>query len=93
MIEITKNAFGQYETGTPETLAENVQSVVKRLTELKGVGPATASLLLSVAYPRAVPFFSDELFYWTAATGEKVKLEKIKYNLKEYGEIVKEVSA
>ena len=34
------------------------------LTTLKGVGPATASLILSCWDPRKVPFFSDEVFRW-----------------------------
>ncbi|KAF9034442.1 hypothetical protein BDZ89DRAFT_1157995 [Hymenopellis radicata] len=29
-------------------------------TQVKGVGPATASLILSLIYPRNIPFFSDE---------------------------------
>ena len=37
---------------------------LKILTELKGIGPATASLLLSVFDPEAVVFFSDEVFRW-----------------------------
>ena len=33
---------------------------MRKLTELKGVGEATASLILSVASPEKVPFMSDE---------------------------------
>ncbi|GLB35968.1 hypothetical protein LshimejAT787_0302560 [Lyophyllum shimeji] len=39
---------------------EEVQKAMDILCELKGVGPATASLLLSLLYPRTIPFFSDE---------------------------------
>jgi hypothetical protein len=37
---------------------------MKMLTQLKGVGPATASLVLSSISPITYPFFSDELFRW-----------------------------
>ncbi|OIW26104.1 hypothetical protein CONLIGDRAFT_656656 [Coniochaeta ligniaria NRRL 30616] len=51
------------------------------LTKLKGIGPATASLLLSVLHPERVIFFADEAFYWLCCSGQK---ESIKYNAKEY---------
>lgn len=44
---------------------EDVMKALKILTRLRGIGPATASLLLSVCSPDEVPFFSDELFRWT----------------------------
>ena len=37
-----------------------VETAMTILCELKGVGPATASLILSLLYPLTVPFFSDE---------------------------------
>jgi hypothetical protein len=67
---------------------------LKKLITLKGIGPATASLLLSVAAPDVVPFFSDELFKWCvwdeqgAPGGWK---RKIKYNLKEYEMLLEKV--
>jgi len=39
---------------------ESILSLVDILIELKGVGPATASLILSLYCPRDIPFFSDE---------------------------------
>ncbi len=58
---------------------------------LKGIGPATASLLLSVLRPAEIPFFSDELFRWSVWDDEmgggkdgKGWQRKIKYNIKEY---------
>jgi hypothetical protein len=48
---------------------------------LKGVGPATASLLLSVHDPKNIIFFSDEAYRWLVAGGEKVHLT---YTTKEY---------
>jgi hypothetical protein len=54
------------------------------LTKLKGIGPATASLLLTVHDPDKVIFFSDEAFYWLCCGGKKAP---IKYNAKEYQEL------
>ncbi|KAF3039189.1 hypothetical protein E8E12_006806 [Didymella heteroderae] len=72
---------------------------LKTLTSLRGIGPATASLLLSVHQPDSVPFFSDELFRWTqwdvvGKTGDGVGWNrKIKYNVGEYKEVLKSVEA
>jgi hypothetical protein len=38
--------------------------MLDQLTKLKGVGPATASLIASCYDPDHIPFFSDELFRW-----------------------------
>ena len=67
---------------------------LKILTNLKGIGPATASLLLSVAAPDVVPFFSDELFRWcmwdeSGSPGGWQR--KIKYNVKEYEMLLEKV--
>ena len=66
---------------------------------LKGVGPATASLLLSVLRPAEIPFFSDELFRWSVWDDEtgsgkdgKGWQRKIKYNVKEYEMMLDRVS-
>lgn len=59
----------------------NVAAALTILTKLKGIGPATASLLLSVHDPTRVIFFSDEAFYWMCCSGKKAP---IKYNAKEY---------
>ncbi|KAF2184302.1 hypothetical protein K469DRAFT_709028 [Zopfia rhizophila CBS 207.26] len=64
---------------------------LKILTELKGIGPATASLLLAVYAPDAVPFFSDELFRWVQwdESGKPGGWQrKIGYTNKEYGHLV-----
>jgi len=45
-------------------------SAIKTLAKLKGVGPATASLLLAVYDPDTVPFFADELYWWVCCEGE-----------------------
>jgi hypothetical protein len=71
-------------------------SALKVLVALKGIGPATASLLLSVAAPETVPFFSDELFRWcmwdeSGSPGGWQR--KIKYNAKEYEMLLEKVDA
>lgn len=70
---------------------------LKILTALRGIGPATASLLLSVYQPDEVPFFSDELFRWTHwdAPGKKEYNwdRSIKYNVTEYKELLASVEA
>ena len=51
------------------------------LTKLRGIGPATASLLLAVHEPQQVIFFSDEAFQWLCCGGKKSPMQ---YNVKEY---------
>ncbi|ROT42284.1 hypothetical protein SODALDRAFT_326466, partial [Sodiomyces alkalinus F11] len=58
---------------------------LKMLTKLKGIGPATASLLLAVHFPDEVPFFSDESYYWLCNKGQQGPL---KYNMKEYETLI-----
>ncbi|QYS97133.1 hypothetical protein H0G86_004368 [Trichoderma simmonsii] len=70
--------------------SKDIGSGVRLLSELKGVGPATASLLLSVHDPERVIFFSDEAFYWLCCEGKKAP---IKYNPKEYLELRTEAEA
>ncbi|KAI1501155.1 hypothetical protein F5X99DRAFT_209838 [Biscogniauxia marginata] len=62
----------------------NPSKALDTITKLKGIGPATASLLLSVHDPGRVIFFSDEAFYWLCRDG---KISPIKYNPKEYLEL------
>ena len=57
---------------------------LKHLISLSGIGPATASLLLAIYDPAAVPFFSDELFRWVCWDAKAKWAAKIKYNTKEY---------
>ena len=61
--------------------------------KLKGIGPATAALLLSTNNPEEHPFFSDELFrwaFWSDAPGSRWD-RKIKYSLKEYRDLLARV--
>ncbi|CAK4026409.1 Hypothetical predicted protein [Lecanosticta acicola] len=65
---------------------EGVKAALDVLTKLKGIGPATASLLLSVCHASRVPFFSDELYrfcFWEEGKGTGWD-RPIKYKLKEY---------
>lgn len=70
--------------------SKDAMTALKILTRLRGIGPATASLLLSVYQPDTVPFFSDELFRWTHwdGTGKTGWGRSIKYNVTEYKEIL-----
>lgn len=62
----------------------DVSGTLDILTQLKGIGPATASLLLAVHDAENVIFFADEAFYWLCCNGSKAP---IKYNQKEYTEL------
>jgi hypothetical protein len=62
-----------------------VTKAIKELTALKGIGPATASLILSIHDPAKTIFFSDEAFLWLCCGCKKIP---IKYNAKEYEELV-----
>lgn len=61
--------------------SSNPSTAIKSLSRLKGIGPATASLLLAVHYPEQVLFFSDEAYYWLCNKGQRSSL---KYNMTEY---------
>ncbi|KAK0476124.1 hypothetical protein IW261DRAFT_440340 [Armillaria novae-zelandiae] len=64
---------------------DRVKESMGALCELKGVGPATASLILSLVYPENIPFFSDEVTVdvLSPAGGRK----GIKYTMKTYKEL------
>ncbi|KFY77971.1 hypothetical protein V499_02784 [Pseudogymnoascus sp. VKM F-103] len=59
-------------------------SAIRTMSLLSGVGPATASLLLSVHDPDNVIFFSDEAYRWLVCGGKE---QSIKYSLKEYEQL------
>ncbi|KAF7560914.1 hypothetical protein G7046_g3246 [Stylonectria norvegica] len=62
----------------------DVPAALALLTKLKGIGPATASLLLTVHDPDKVIFFSDEAYYWLCCDGTK---SSIKYTATEYADL------
>jgi hypothetical protein len=63
---------------------QNAQKALDTLVKLRGIGPATASLLLNVHDADRVVFFSDEAYYWLCCGGNK---SPIKYNAREYAEL------
>lgn len=65
---------------TKEEITTTITSALDRVCKLKGVGPATGTLILSVFSPDAVPFFQDELFAWLIPEHSA----KLKYDKKEY---------
>ncbi|KAK2046917.1 hypothetical protein LZ31DRAFT_180469 [Colletotrichum somersetense] len=73
--ETVKKAIDNYRDMADLSAALNL------LTKMKGIGPATASLILAVHYPHNVLFFSDEAYYWLCNKGQKAS---IKYNMEEY---------
>ncbi|KAI1414040.1 hypothetical protein F5Y13DRAFT_21306 [Hypoxylon sp. FL1857] len=75
---LIQEAVKKYRTNSNASKALNI------IAKLRGVGPATASLLLSVHEPKTVIFFSDEAFYWLCRDGHK---SHIKYNSTEYEEL------
>lgn len=60
----------------------NVAAAMTALTKMRGIGPATAALLLSVHDAERVIFFSDEAFWWLCCDGKRGA--PIKYTPKEY---------
>lgn len=77
--QISGEAFAMYEDDI-----FNIKGAVKKLSELRGIGPATASLLLSVHDPDSVLFFGDEVYWWLCCKGKR---RSIKYNFKEQEEL------
>ncbi|TQS34583.1 hypothetical protein Golomagni_05026 [Golovinomyces magnicellulatus] len=73
----TKSAFDYY----TENKNDIVGTLEKLTKPLKGIGPATGSLLLSIHDPENVVFFSDELYRWLCVDGRKVSL---RYTVKEF---------
>ncbi|KAF4551684.1 Hypothetical protein D9617_12g035720 [Elsinoe fawcettii] len=73
---------------SPPIPTSSALAALKHLTVLSGIGPATASLLLSTLHPEHLPFFSDELFRWVTFADEGPKGKgwerKIGYTVKEY---------
>ena len=79
------SAAAQSLSGINRTMAKDsiVADVISSLSEvckLKGVGPATGTLILSVFKPDLVTFFQDETFHWLCDASQ----QKLKYDKKEY---------
>lgn len=82
VVHITKEGFALYSEDT-----SNVIPALKAIAQLKGVGPATASLILAIHDPENVIFFSDEAFRWLVNDGT------LKYDFKEYKALYDKSSA
>lgn len=91
---VQQNSGESVEQTTSEAFSsESWPESLNILVKLKGIGPATAALLLSTYEPEELPFFSDELFrwaFWKDAPGSRWD-RKIKYSLKEYRDLVARV--
>ncbi|KAI1179104.1 hypothetical protein F4777DRAFT_535613 [Nemania sp. FL0916] len=86
---VSSNDGDSVKTTIQDALAQywsenNVSKAIDAIAKLKGIGPATASLLLSVHDPDRVIFFSDEAFWWLCSGGQK---SVIKYTAKEYQQL------
>lgn len=71
VLECTSAAISALPTAHPVLDAENAfpQTSMDALKPLRGVGVATASLVLSIAtgrseYTQQIPFYSDDMFLW-----------------------------
>ncbi|KAK0117973.1 hypothetical protein ONS95_012284 [Cadophora gregata] len=82
VADATKDAFAAYAKDN-----KDIATVISKLSALKGIGPATASLLLAIHDPQNVVFFSDELFSYLTADGKKIEP---KYTTKEFEAIFAE---
>ncbi|KAL8690351.1 MAG: hypothetical protein Q9218_004192 [Villophora microphyllina] len=96
--QTTSSAFSIFSSNdTP-----NPAKAISTLCKLKGIGPASASLILACYDPVTIPFFSDQLFRWlhweikedkstkrkrTAESKDEGWNRKIKYTAKEYADI------
>lgn len=88
--ETIQQAIETYKSAPPSpgpssSPGSRASAALKILTTLKGIGPATASLLLAVHFPAEAPFFADEAFLWLCCGGKKDAV--IKYNAKEYAQL------
>ncbi|KAJ5113066.1 hypothetical protein N7456_001600 [Penicillium angulare] len=97
----TSAAIAALPTADQEPSEAFPQESLDALLPLRGVGPASASLILSIMTGSSepvvqVPFYSDEVYLWLALNDypdtqpeeKRVKQElKVKYNLNEYKEL------
>ena len=91
---ISSNSTEDVKSSTEEGFAEISESITsssilkaaKTLSDLKGVGPATATMVLQ-AYSEDIPFMSDEAML-QVFNGDKTKL---KYDLKTCGLFIEKV--
>ncbi|RKF59484.1 hypothetical protein OnM2_059042 [Erysiphe neolycopersici] len=83
LASATKSAFEHYARNE-----HDVSGTLEMLSKpLKGIGPAAASLLLSIHDPQNVVYFSDELYKFLCSNGKKITL---RYSFKEYKDLSRE---
>lgn len=101
--QTTSSAFSTLASSSPLDPAKAITTLCK----LKGIGPATASLILSCYDATNIPFFSDESFHWLhyelnredasqkrkSGDGTEGWYTKIKYTAKEYASVFEKTSA
>ena len=87
MRDTTARAYALFATTVDADKADPFPAL-KVLAGLRGVGPATASLLLAVGWPGEVPFFADELLGWVRG-----RRGALRYDWREYGELWEGVRA
>lgn len=68
------------------TSIDSAKESLSKLNSLKGIGPATASAILSLFSPDSLPFMSDEALQFAAGLNEKPK-----YTVKEWEWFVAEM--
>ena len=78
--EATSAGFTHH-AANPSDIAHTLELLTK---PLKGIGPATGSLILAVHDPDNVIFFSDEAYSWLVKGGETAK---ILYKTSEFEEL------
>lgn len=79
-IKLAWERLSASSAATPPSTS-TVTAALNLVCELKGIGPATGTLILNVYDPVHVPFFQDEMFMWFFPD---TKSDKLKYNQKEY---------
>ncbi|MCJ1361620.1 hypothetical protein MMC16_000720 [Acarospora aff. strigata] len=91
--DTTRAAFALYSSSSIPADPSALSATITALTKpLKGIGPASASLLLSVYDPSNVPFFSDELYRWICWDEGKGGWGRgIRYEVAEYRSLVEGV--
>ncbi|KAI1775434.1 kinase-like protein [Hypoxylon cercidicola] len=83
--EVTGDAFVDYKEN------KDIDRAFGILRKLRGVGPARASLLLSLAYPDTVPFFSRPLYRWICRSSEDIWGPEFQWTTEKYTKILQEI--
>lgn len=81
MIKEATAASFSYYAANPSDISQTLEKLTK---PLKGIGPATGSLILATHDPENVIFFSDEAYRWLVKGGAKAK---ILYKTSEFEEL------